>query len=297
MVHKPGPSRMFMERAPWRLFYAKDKEVLVDVDGGITIDGHTATPFPCEITHAAICDDGLVATWVDHELRLARMALLSLDEKLLDGPSKSELRANRDTSMVAGADWCHIVDAEPLGLVATGDKIIFGLWSRGIYCIDSEANEIWRTTLFEVKEKSPPRSDEVAAISISGQNAVVWSRNGAYRTISIEDGSVLDEKSIGIDCDLEHVFNHENNFLISSSDGWAWEMQGDEITLARKFRGTIQDAAYDGNDWRVISWREDSMLRGKSQERVELGVQIIKDDDLWQVLDNQGKRTPHMGAN
>ena len=286
-----------MERAPWRLLHAGDKEILIDVDGGITIDGHTATPFPCEITHAAICDSGLIATWVDHDLRLARMALLPVDQKLVDGPSKSELRANRDTTMVAGAEWCHIVDAEPIGLVSTDDKIIFGLWSRGIYCIDSEANEMWRIPLFKVEEKSPPRASEVSAISISGEHVIVWTRDGTYRIISIEDGSILHEKSIGVDCDLENVFNHENNFLITSSDGWAWEMQDDEITVARKFRGTIQDAVHDGSDWIVITWREDSMLRGSSEERTDLGVQIIKKDEQWQVLDNQGKLSLHKSAN
>ena len=286
-----------MERAPWRLFHAEGNDILVDVDGGITIDEHIANPFPCEITHAAICDSGLVATWVDHELRLARMALLPLDQKLVDGPSKSDLRANRDTSMVAGAKWCHIVDAEPIGMVSNGEKIIFGLWSRGIYCIDSDANEVWRIPLFEVDENSPPRSGEISTILISGENVIVWTRNGTYYTISIDDGEVLEKQSIGIDCDVEVVFNHEGKFLISSTDGWAWEMEGNVITLARKFRGTIQDAVYDGNDWRVISWREDSMLRGISHGRLDLGVQIIENNEGWQVLDNQGLISPHMGSN
>ena len=64
--------------------------------------------------------------------------------------------------------------------------------------------------------------------------------------------------------------------------------------MARKLRGTIQDAVYDNDDWRVISWREDLMLRGESVKRPDLGVQLIKQDETWMVMDNQGQYSPHM---
>ena len=283
-----------MTSAPWKIFHHEGRDVVIDVDGGITIDGHTASPFPTDISHAAICDEGLVATWVDHELRLARMALLPLTGKLEDGISKAELRLSRNTAMVAGATWCHIIDAEPLALCAKDDKIIFALWMRGMYCVDSQDNEIWRLPLFETKEKSPPRSDEIAAISVLEEDVVVWTRGGKYRKISLNNGEILDEKSLEIECDLEDVFNHEQKFLLSSKDGWTWEFEDGQITVARKLRGTIQDAVFDGDDWRIISWRDDLMLRGESVRRYDLGVQLIRKDDVWMVLDNQGNFSPHM---
>ena len=76
-----------MQSAPWRIFNHDGREIIIDVDGGITIDEQTANPFPADITHASLCDGGLIATWVEHELRLARMALLPLDEKFNDGVS------------------------------------------------------------------------------------------------------------------------------------------------------------------------------------------------------------------
>ena len=294
MVHKANPYRSIMEGAPWRIFRKDDVEVLIDVEGGITINGHTAKPFPCEITHATLCDSGIVATWVDHELRLARMALLPLDKELKDGPSKAELRINRDL-MVSGAEWCHIVDAEPLAVKSNGEIIVFALWARGIYCIDSSANEIWRLPLFADEGKALPRSNEVSSITISGDDIIVWLRGGTYRRISMSEGEVLTEKSIGVECDLENVFSSGDKHLLTSKDGWAWELVDGAITLARKFIGTIQDAVHDGSDWRIISWREDTLLRGESQTRDELGVQIIKNDDsTWMVLDNQGNITPHL---
>ena len=82
IVTFPLPFGTIMTSAPWKIFHHDGSDVVIDVDGGITIDGHTASPFPTDITHAAMCDEGLVATWVDHELRLARMALLPLTEKI-----------------------------------------------------------------------------------------------------------------------------------------------------------------------------------------------------------------------
>ena len=283
-----------MQSAPWKIFHHDGREILIDVDGGITIDGHTANPFPCEITHASICDEGLIATWVDHELRLARMALLSLSDKLQDGVSKGQLRLSRNTAMVANSTWCHIVDAEPLALTATDDKIIFALWSRGLYCIDSMDQEIWRLPLFQEGEKAPPRSNDVTAISIVGDYIIVWTRGGAYRKIALDSGEVLSEDNLEVECDLEDVFNHGDKFLLSSKDGWTWEFENGQITVARKLRGTIQDAVFDGDDWRIISWRDDLMLRGQAVRRPDLGIQLINKEGTWMVLDNQGQFSPHM---
>ena len=272
------PSGISMEGAPWRIFNTDSGDLVIDVDGKITIGGVTSAPFPSEISHAAVCDRGIVATWVEHELRLARMALLSTSDPIENGISKAELRLSRNTAMVAGSTWCHIVDAEPLALTAKDDKIIFALWTRGIYCIDSNDNEIWRLPLFDSDVKSPPRSEDVTSIHIIEEEVYAWTRGGKYRIISLNEGEILDEKSLEVECDLEVVFSHGNKFLLSSKDGWVWEIENGEITVARKLRGTIQDAVFDGEDWRIISWREDIMLRGESVSRDDLGVQILNHD-------------------
>jgi len=196
--------------------------------------------------------------------------------------------------MVANSTWCHIVDAEPLALTAKDDKIIFALWSRGLYCIDSMDQEIWRLPLFQEGEKAPPRSNDVTAISIVGDYIIVWTRGGAYRKIALDSGEVLSEDNLEVECDLEDVFNHGDKFLLSSKDGWTWEFENGQITVARKLRGTIQDAVFDGDDWRIISWRDDLMLRGQAVRRPDLGIQLINKEGTWMVLDNQGQFSPHM---
>jgi len=122
----------------------------------------------------------------------------------------------------------------------------------------------------------------------------VWSRGGAFRKIALSDGQLISQGSLGVPCDVERVFNCGEIFLITSKDGWVWEFRNQEITVARKLRGTVQDAVFDGDDWRIISWRDDVMLRGDSQKREDLGVQLFENNEEWLVLDNQGLRSPHM---
>ena len=57
-----------MMGAPWKVFFKDDKNIIIDVDGNIDVDGHVARPFPCSITNAEICNSGLIATWVDLSL-------------------------------------------------------------------------------------------------------------------------------------------------------------------------------------------------------------------------------------
>ena len=118
-----------MSGAPWKIFNESKRRITIDVDGNIDIDGNSAKPFPCPITNAAVCEKGLVATWVDHDLRLARMAMLNLEHELLNGVSKSELRLKRNTSIVANSIWSHVLDAEPLCMSICDNKIFFALWS------------------------------------------------------------------------------------------------------------------------------------------------------------------------
>jgi len=283
-----------MESAPWKILSFENKEIQIDVDGGITIDGVTKRPFPISISHAVICDKGLVAIWVDHELRLARMALLALDEPLNDGMTKGQLRTERGSAEVAGSIWCHILDSEPLAITSRGDLIIFALWQRGIYAIRPDSTEVWRTGLPELAGKNPPGAEDVSALHI-GEEVHVWTRNGNHLILDIDTGEEKDRLTLPIEADLKEVFHDDGQFLLSAKDGWTYASDGFEITVAHKQRGTIQDAVFDGKKWRMICWRDDVIFGGESVRRKELGVQIINRDGKWMVIDNQWEISPHMG--
>ena len=283
-----------MESAPWKILSYQNKEIQIDVDGGITIDGITKHPFPIAISHAVICDKGLIATWIDHELRLARMALLDLNEPLKNGMTKGDLRKNRGIARVEGAVWCHTLDSEPLAITSKDDMIVFALWQRGIYAIRPDSTEVWRTGLPELDGDNPPGAEDVSAIHI-GEHIHVWTRYGNHLKLNIDSGKEEASYTLPIEADLTEVFYDEEQFLLSAKDGWTYVSNGTEIIKAQKQRGTIQDAVFDGENWRLICWRDDIIFGGESYRRTELGVQIINQDGKWMVIDNQWEISPHMG--
>ena len=72
-------------------------------------------PFPMSIRNAVIIDGKLIATWLDSELLLARMAAIDLNEKLVQGIERSELRVRRTIDKAlhpAASSWSHVLDAE-----------------------------------------------------------------------------------------------------------------------------------------------------------------------------------------
>lgn len=285
-----------MAAAPWRMFKNSGGEILIDVEGEITINGTSARPFPCEVTHAAVCDSGLVATWVDHELRMARMALLPADKKPVNGISRSDLRISSSNVNVAGSIWSHSLDAEPIALASNGEMIVFALYTRGIYCINNNSEEIWRQPLQREGSSNLPGTNTISKISIDDEHVIVWTRGGINRTLSLETGEMISETQLNVECDIENVFSFQNRSLITSRDGWAWDLLDGEIQIARKLRGTIQDAVYHNGEWRIISWREDLIFSQPDVfTRAELGVQLIIEDNQCLVLDNQGEITRHMG--
>ncbi len=285
-----------MAVAPWKVFVFQGEEVTIDVDGRISFKGKSAMPFPCEITNAVWCNAGMVATWVDHELRLARMALIDFETNLEEGISRSELRLRNDNVKVAGSSWSHSLDAEPIAMATNGKVIVFALYTRGVYCIDVDSTELWRQPLIGSEDSKIPNSNSIAELTIDDDVVTIWTRGGRYRTLSIDSGEIIAEKTLPVECDIESVYSSDGRYLISSKDGWAWELIGDGITIARKLRGTIQDAIYHDNDWRIISWREDiSLSKQETVKRDELGIQVIIENDKCYVIDNQGVKTPHMG--
>ena len=90
-----------------------------------------ANPFPGSVMHFAIVKEGFAATWIDHELRTARMAALPLNENFIQGIKKDELRdvqrIGQTIPHVSGAIWSHLLDAEPLASCPHEGGLIFGL--------------------------------------------------------------------------------------------------------------------------------------------------------------------------
>ena len=110
-------------------------------------------PFPISITNAVVIKNHLVATWVDHELRLARMAAIPLENGFEEGPRRGDLRAQGNASplQVAGAAWSHTLDSEPVAMACDEETVYFALWTREYMLLTS-------TQMRDGERKSQPFS-------------------------------------------------------------------------------------------------------------------------------------------
>ncbi len=156
---------------PLRIHLTGKTVLAVGVDGELVhLDCQTlqpssevAKPFPSGIQHSVVAEGKFIGTWTEYELQIARMAALSLSESFQEGVSRSELRLalrrtgseigseidERNAGDVAGAEWSHVLEAEPLCLTSNGERIAFCMYGRGIYCTSPDSEEFWRQPLVE----------------------------------------------------------------------------------------------------------------------------------------------------
>jgi hypothetical protein len=283
--------------APWKVLPYSEGHILMDVDGGISRLGDDTIyhPFPISLTNAVVINDVLVGTWVDHELRLARMAALDLNSDFEHGPSRGDLRAQGNSShhQVAGALWSHTVESEPLAICANNEMIVFALWKRGIYAIDKEANELWRIANPDFKEMSKlPRGNEIIAITID-DTVNLWTRGGGCAKMSCEDGTQIENTCLPIIGNVTQVFRGDIH-LLCTSEGEIWGYDGEDLQQIALIDKPIRDAVFD-DIWRFLTWEGDLILEPlQKNPRYELPVQLLKQGDDWMVIDNQGMISPFM---
>ena len=65
----------------------------IDLEGNLV--GQPKKPFPTPIKNAAIVDNMLIATWLDQELLLARMAAIDLNNEFEQGVNRGDLRIRK----------------------------------------------------------------------------------------------------------------------------------------------------------------------------------------------------------
>ena len=106
-------------------------------------------PFPSTITHSTSLGDYWIGIWLEAEMRLARISSLNLNNLWENGDSRGELRASVDPMSLhpKNSVWSHALDSEPTCLAGLGDDFLFVLRGKGVYRMDKEANEVWRSSL------------------------------------------------------------------------------------------------------------------------------------------------------
>lgn len=259
--------------------------------------GDVKKPFPCSAQKVTILDNQLIATWVDHELLLARMASFALSKPFANGPERGDLRTRTTIGAAlhpAGAIWSHVLDAEPLSLCSNDEQFVFILWKKGIYAMGKGTGEDWRKPEPSWPEiEKLPHAEAIVSSSIQGQRLHVWSKGGGHNIYQCKTGELLESAIIPFDGILESVYSCDEEHLLCYESGYvAWyNVQGVQKTV--KFNGPVQHALWNRHQasWHIAGWREEaciSQLEHESKQLDEIPMQIIQHDDTTLLLLNDG---------
>jgi hypothetical protein len=253
-------------------------------------------PFPISIEQACIIGNNLVATWLDAELMLARMASINLDNELFEGPSRADLRIQKSLATAlhpAGNSWSRVLDSQPLALSTDGESIAFVLWKKGIYCLNADSSEKWRSPPPVWPEvSSMPRGDETVCMNFIGSEIHIWCAAGGRLVLNADDGTIIRTEVVKIDAVVENVYRESQHELICSNNGEAFHFTDCELRMQTDITGPIQNAIWDSASgaWRISGWRKEVLLLDEPTicESSEIPVHCLKIDGQWWNLFNDG---------
>jgi hypothetical protein len=269
---------------------------LLQLDQNLSYSDNPVNPFPISIEQACIVGNNLVATWLDAELMLARMASIDLNNKLVEGPSKADLRVQKSLKTAlhpAGNTWSRVLDSQPLALASDGKRIAFVLWNKGIYCLNEDSSEIWRSPypVWEMVSKLP-RSDETICMSFNDSEIHIWCAAGGRLVLNADDGTVVRSEKVDIDAVVENIFHNELHELVCSNNGEAFHLVDTVLRMQTDITGPIQYAAWDSdsNTWRICGWRKEVLLldRPTTCDHSEIPIHCLKVEGEWWNLFNDG---------
>ena len=262
---------------------------LAKLDRTGNLIGEVCTPFASTITHSIPLDDSWIGIWVEPEMRLARMARLKNEGTWRNGPSSSELRTSDNPMQLhpENSTWSHALDAEPTCITALGDVFCFVLRGRGVYLMDSEANEVWRSSLPNSNVGRINGIETAISISNSEDKLSIWYDNGLIVDISLDTGLEIDRRKIKISERIERVFHGNDSHILALSQGGFLLSDGEGIVEPYKTPGPLLSARQKDGIWELTGWRFDAIIRETSLDissRDQLGVGFIE----GKILTNDG---------
>ncbi len=273
-----GVKKTHLGFAPSKVLNWKENIVVLGVDGEIAIlDSNLefiqpkVTPFPCKITHACIVDDQLIATWLDYDILIGRMASIPLNQQLADGPVKSEVR--KSTTITAtdlhprGNSWSHPLNADVLGMARIDDSIVFALWKRGLYKLRADAVEEWRAALPTWPSLAKiPQGDQLVSMHETHDALLVVSKGGGFAKISKDDGSVLQVNTLIENVSIsQHYYHLGQHLSITSNNEVLWTDKLGKLVNSHQLSGPVQNAQWNNEikGWDIAGWREVLELTSK----------------------------------
>ena len=266
----------------------------IDTEGKLL--GNPARPFPTPIRDAVVIDNTLVATWLDQELLLARMAAISLENDFSDGVNRGDLRVRRtiDKSLhPVGTEWSHVLDAEPLSLAANNNSFSFVLWRRGVYNLSVKATENWRSPEPDWPNLAKiPRAMDTVATTCDDDYFEIWSKGGGMIRYDVNTGTIIEQLTLTLDGYLNQVYKHDNKYLLLYNNSNIALYEEGKIVLNAKLSGPISYAEWSENEegWHIAGWRELLFVSPTTHNRIALAeIAVFIDAQNGLYLCNDGK--------
>ena len=153
--------------------------------------------------------------------------------------------------------------------------------------MDSEANEVWRSSL---PNSNVGRKNGVeTAISISNceDKLSIWYDNGLIVDIALDTGLEIDRRKIKISRKIERVFHGNEAHILALSQSGFLLSDGEGMVESYKTPGPLLSARQKDGIWELTGWRFDALIRERSLDissRNQLGVGFIEE----KILTNDG---------
>ncbi len=286
--------------APSRIDRGEVSHVIAGTQGELVIldtqgvqRGRARTPFPAPTIDGLVLKDRWIGIWLDREFRQARMAALPINEMWGDGVTRRELRLSIGTSeediVPSNSIWHRVLDSEPMKMGAFEENIVFATLS-GIYMIDSEANEIWRSPIPRWPRISKlSQYDNVSSINEFPGGLAIWSQAGGVSVLDPSNGVEIYNRVLEFEDKVcNAIYSKEAGWLIIFHGGTVAVMDKIEGACSiHKTRGPVMDSEFVDGRWTWTGWRHDGDLsegKVRSRNRRNIGVALLG----GMVLSNDG---------
>jgi len=261
---------------------------LMKIDRNLQSIGKVVMPFPSRITSSAIIDEKWVGIWIEEEIRQGRMAALNIGEEWLDGVSKAELRINNGLAIHPNSNiWSQYLDILPTALAEINNTICFAS-NKGIYRIDSDSKEIWRTENPKWEEIKLG-GDQIIGFADSEEGLIAISQAGGI-AIFDEEGILKEKRVINLpELITGFTFEKELGLFLKLNGKYIATMENiRDIPAIHRNKGPVYHAISKDSEWTWTGWRHDGKISsGKitTKSRNDIGVGIIGDN----ILTNNGE--------
>ena len=293
---------------PVRIDRGEGHSLIVGSDGQmLEMDNHKGQvsegamyPFPGVSSCGVVISDSWIGSWVDRSMRKAYMASFPLVEKWESANPDSDVSGNRDVdqSVSKSASWTRELQSEPLAMCTVDENVVFACLGSGIYMIDGNASEIWRSPYPRWRElEDLVGIDSIVSLVRKEDEIYAFSSSGGYSVVSMITGHEINN---GI---LSNLPERVRDVRFDQDSGWIIMLYGKNMAIMSDlnskpaiFRvpGPVMDVSpYDGG-WKWTGWRHDGYLsNGKLNTfgRNEVGISLMGD----MVLTNSGSWSSFYG--